>query len=137
LQVSVPPPRLLTEEGTGRAIALDSVNRLREPFSLTTPYNFSPDARTRLALFATDVDLSPADGASAVTARAEDSQNRIYTLAVEYVGKVPGFDWLTQIIVRLPDEIAGAGEVQVSISVRGAASNKAPISIGPPAGSAP
>lgn len=136
-QVNAPPPRLLTEEGTGRAVALDSVNWLREPFSLTTPYNFSPDARTRVALFAADVDPSAAGNASAVTARAEDSQNRTYALTVEYVGRVPGFDWLTQIIVRLPDELAGGGEVHVSISVRGASSNRAPIAIRSPAGAAP
>jgi hypothetical protein len=136
-QVNAPPPRLLTEEGTGRAIALDSVTWTREPFTVTTPYNFGADAHTRVMLFAADVDPASAGSVSAVTAQAEDAQNRVYTLAVEYVGAVPGFDWLTQIIVRLPDELVNAGEVRVSINMRGAASNKAPLGIKPPAGGTP
>jgi hypothetical protein len=136
-QVSAPPPRLLTEEGTGRAIALDSVTWLREPFSVTTPYNFSPDAHTRVMLFAADVDLTAADNTSAVTAQAVDSQNRIYPLAVEFVGRVPGFDWLTQVVVKLPDELTNAGEVLVSINVRGTSSNKVPLNIKPPVSGTP
>src|SRR5436190_3223226 len=38
-------------------------------------------------------------------------------------------DWLTQVNVRLPDGLAGAGDVLVSISLRGAASNKVIIGI--------
>ncbi|MEP6707771.1 MAG: serine hydrolase [Pyrinomonadaceae bacterium] len=41
----------------------------------------------------------------------------------------PGFDWLTQVNVRLPDGFIAAGDVLVSISLRGAVSNKAIISI--------
>lgn len=126
LQVTPLPPKLLTDEVTGRAIALDSVTRVSEPFPVLTPYNFSPDGHTRVMLFATDVD--PVD-ASAVTAQAEDSQNIIYPLAVEFVGKVPGFDWLTQVIVKLPDGLGNTAEVRVSISVRGTSSNKVPLGL--------
>lgn len=135
--VEIPPPNLLTEERTGRAIALNSVTWLREPFPLTTPYNFSSDARTRVVLFATDVNLMPAENISVVTAQAEDSQNKIYPLAVEFVGKVPGFEWLTQVIIKLPDELGNVGEVRVRINVRGISSNQVPLSIKPPAGSPP
>lgn len=124
-------PKLLTDAGTGRAIVLDSVTWLREPFPVVTPHNFSLDARTRISLFATHVDLSPAEDISVVTALAEDSQNRVFPLAVEFVGKVPRFDWLTQVIVKLPDELANVGEVRVSINVRGVSSNKVPLRIGP------
>ena len=129
LQVNPPPPRLLTDADSGRAIALDSVTRTPEPFSVTTPYNFSPDAHTRVMLFAADVDLAAGGNVPVITAQAEDSQNRIYPLTIEYAGKVPGFDWLTQIIVRLPDELGSAGEVLVHINVRGVSSNKAPLGI--------
>jgi hypothetical protein len=130
-EVNEPPPRLLTDETTGRAIALDSVTWMSEPFALSTPYNFSADKRTRVSLFAADVNLAPGEDASGVTAQAEDSHNVIYPLEVEFVGKVSGFDWLTQLIVRLPDGLANAGEVRVQISVRGTASNKAPLAVGP------
>ena len=124
-------PKLLTEEGTGRAVALDSVTWLRDPFPVVTQHNFSLDARTRVTLFATHVNLTPAENASVITAQAEDTQNRVFPLAVEFVGKVPRFEWLTQVTVKLPDELANAGEVRVSINLRGVGSNKAPLRIGP------
>ena len=119
--------KLLTEEGTGKAIALDSVTWLRDPFPIVTTHNFSLDARPRVSLFATHVP----DDTSVVTAQAEDSQNRIFPLPVEFVGKVPSFNWLTQVIVKLPDELKDVGEVRVSITVRGASSNKVPLSLRP------
>ena len=122
-------PKLLTEEGTGKAIAVDSVTWLRDPFPVVTTHNFSLDARTRIALFATHVNLMGPEDISVITAQAEDSQNRIFPLTVEFVGKVPSFNWLTQVIVKLPDELKDVGQVRVSISVRGASSNKVPLSV--------
>jgi uncharacterized protein (TIGR03437 family) len=78
-------------------------------------------------LFAVGLALIPGEDTSVVTAQAEDSAHRIYPLAIEYVGTVPGFDWLTQVNVRLPDGLATPGDVLVSISLRGAASNKVVI----------
>ena len=123
------PPVLLTEGGGARAVALDSVTWLRGPFSVLTPHNFSADGRTRVMLFAANAELRPGEGASVVTAQAEDSQGRVYPLPVEYAGRVPGFSFLTQVNVRLPDELAGRGDVWVSLSVRGVVSNKALVSV--------
>ncbi|HEX6184789.1 MAG TPA: FG-GAP-like repeat-containing protein [Pyrinomonadaceae bacterium] len=122
-------PVLLMEEGTENAVALDSVTLTRGPFAVHTEHNFAPDLHTRLLLFATLLDLLPGEDASAVTARAEDSQGRVFPLTVEHVGKVPGSGWLTQVVVRLPDELEAAGDVRVSVSLRGAASNKAVVNI--------
>ena len=80
-------------------------------------------------LFASQLDLLPGEGASAVTAQAEYNGGKVVPLVVEYVGKVQGFDSLTQVVVKLPDELAGAGNVQVSVSLRGLVSNKALITI--------
>lgn len=131
IQIGPAPPRLLMEEGTGRAVALNSVTRVGEPFEVMTPYNLSPDTRTRVLLFAADFDPTAIGDTSIVTAQAEDSQNRVYPLAVEFVGKVPGFDWLTQLVVVLPGELGHAGEVRVQISVRAKASNKVPLNLNP------
>jgi hypothetical protein len=122
-------PKLLTEEGTGRAIALDSVTWLRDPFPVVTTNNFSLDRRTRVSLFATHVNLMPFEDTSVITAQAEDSQNRVFPLTVEFVGKVPRLNWLTQLIIKLPDELMNVGEVRVSITVRGTSSNKVPLSL--------
>jgi uncharacterized protein (TIGR03437 family) len=123
------PPTLITEGNTNRAIALDSVTFVRDPFSISTFLNFSSDQRTRIMLFATGLELMPGEGISVVTAQAEDSGQRIYPLTVEYVGKVTSLDWYTQVNVRLPDGLAGAGDVLVSVSVRGAMSNKVIVGI--------
>ena len=130
---TTPPsaPVLLTEEGVDRVATLNSVTLMRDPFPHVTTYNFSLDQRTRLMLFATNVELMPGENASIVTAQAKDSQNRIFPLTVEFVGKVPSFDWLTQINVRLPDGIENAGQVRVSISLRGVSSNEAIIRVRP------
>lgn len=122
-------PVLLAEAGTERAVALDSVTLTRDPFDVVTTRNFSPDHRTRIILFARNVNLLPGDDASAVTARAVDDQQRIVPLPVEHVGKVPAFNWLTQVTVKLPDELIGAKDVRVSISLRGAASNQVFFSV--------
>lgn len=57
------------------------------------------------------------------------AQGSNIALPVEFVGKVPGFSWLTQIVVRLPDELDAAGDVQLTVSFRGRTSNRAVVNI--------
>lgn len=75
------------------------------------------------------LDLLPGEDISVVTAQVEDAGNTIYPVKVEYVGKVPGLDWLTQVVIRLPDDFLNARDVLVSVSLRGKVSNKAIIGI--------
>ena len=82
-------------------------------------------------LFAMNVELQPGENISIVTAQAEDSQQTVYPLIVEYVGNVPNLNWMAQISVRLPDNLP-TGNVLVSIKVRGLQSNKVLINIRPP-----
>lgn len=114
-------PRLLKDESTGEAAALDSVNLLRGPFSLFSDENFSSDGRSRVMLFATN--MQGADR-TVVTAQAENEQNLTYTLPVEFVGPVPNIGGISQIVIRLTDNLVSGEIVRVSISVRGVASNK-------------
>jgi len=53
------PPLLLTQASSTRAIALDSVTNLAEPFPLQSPIGFGGDGRTRVMLFATNLTSSP------------------------------------------------------------------------------
>jgi len=119
-------PLILTDETSGRAAALDSVWMLRDPFPIGNSLNFSSDEHTRIMLFATGIELIPGE---TIVVQAQDSQNRIYSLVVEDVRKVPGLDWLSQIVVRLPDSIESEGDFQISITFRGTPGNKALISI--------
>jgi uncharacterized protein (TIGR03437 family) len=65
-----------------------------------------------------------------VTARAEDAALNVFPLTVEFVGKAPPFDWLTQVIVRLPDNLPADQPIFVSVSLRGQSSNKVRVRIG-------
>jgi glucose/arabinose dehydrogenase len=122
------PPVLVTEGSTDRAIAFDSVNMLRDPFSLFTNLNFSSDHRTRLMLFAVNSELLPGEDASAVTAELEDALGVPHPMTVEFVGKVPSYYWLTEVVVRLPD-LPGNGDTFVSITLHGRTSTKTRVRI--------
>jgi len=117
---------ILIDESTGRAVALDSVTFLGEPFPLTNIHNFSSDQRTRVVVFASGIDLMPGES---INVQIVDVLNRTYPLVVEDVRKVPNFDWLTQIVVRLPDSIDIQGDYRISITFRGTTGNNAPITI--------
>jgi beta-glucanase (GH16 family) len=124
-------PVILVEEGSNHAFALDSVTLTSHPFHFTNPNNFSGDQRTRLSLLVANIDLLPGDQASIVTAQAKDAQNNTFVLPVEAVVKVPNFNWLTQVIVRLPDQLANLNQVTVTVTCREQTSNAAIIQIVP------
>lgn len=115
----------MMEENSLTAIALSSVTNLREPFALTDMFNLSSDHATRVVFFATNLDLLPGENTSALSAVAEDSQMNVYPLTVESVSKVPGFDWITQIVIKLPPNLPAGQGVQVSITAHMQTSNKA------------
>jgi len=125
-------PTLVTESDSNRAIALHSVLFMPGPFSPTTTQNFGPDHRTRVMLFAENLDLLQGEDFSVVTVQAVDTQNTPYLLSVEYVGKVPGFNWLSSVIVRLPDTQSFSGDLSIGVSLHGANSNGAVLSIKAP-----
>jgi hypothetical protein len=126
-----PAPVIYTEQGSQRALALDSVHLLRDPFSLGNTHNFSSDHRTRIILLAGNIDLQPGESSSVVTAAAEDLQGGSYPLTVEFVAKVPSFPWLTQVVIRVPDQWANAGDFWVTVRLRGVASNRAYVTMTP------
>jgi glucose/arabinose dehydrogenase len=117
-------PVLISEQNSDSGIALDSVTLVRDPFPLVNLFNFSSDRRTRLMLFGMNLDLLPGENSSAVTARAEDASQNVYPLTVEFVEKVPGFDWLTEIVVRLPDNTPSNQPIFVSVTLHGQTTNK-------------
>ncbi|HEU4768925.1 MAG TPA: hypothetical protein VFS77_16185 [Pyrinomonadaceae bacterium] len=125
-------PTLLKQENSSRGAVLDSVIFVRDPVPFAARHNFSGDGRTRIALFGANLDLLPQENASAVTATARDSKSRTYSLNVEFVGKVPEPDWLTQVVVRLPDPLPQSSDVWISVSLRGQVSNEVLVNIDPP-----
>lgn len=122
-----PVPQLLLTN-TGRALALDSVTTTSEPFRLAAPHPLSTDGRNRITLFVVGVLLGPAD-LPFVMVQAEDSQQRLFDLPVEATDRAKNFRWMSQVTVRLPDTLAGTGELKVNVQVRGLVSNKASIRV--------
>jgi hypothetical protein len=130
LQADAAAPTLQAHTGSTRGIALESVMMTPEPFSPVAPVTFGTDNRTRVMLFASNLTLLPGETASAVTAEAQDGLLARYPLNVEYVGPVSDFPWLTQVVVRLPDNLGDVGDVLVGITLHGATSNRVRIGIG-------
>ena len=129
-QVVQDAPLLLTEENSTRAIALDLVLQTRDPFSLTNQLNLSPDQRRRISLFVWRLGVLAGDHASDVTVIAEDNEGHVYPLVVEHITIVPDVADATQVVVRLPDSVAGAPRVLwVRMSLHGPFSNKGAIAI--------
>jgi len=128
-RVQFTEPALISEPNTDSAVALDSVTLVRDPFALVNPFHFSSDQRTRLMLFGMNLDLLPGENSSAVTARLEDASQNVFPLTVEFVGNVPGFNWLTEIVVRLPDNTPVNQTLNVSVTLRGKTSNKVKVRI--------
>jgi len=122
-----PVPQLLVTS-TGRATALDSVTTASEPFHVVAPHLLSTDGRTRVTLFVVGVLLQQAD-LPFVTVQAEDSQQHLFDLPIEATTRVKNVSWMSQVTVRLPDALAGAGNVNVRVTVRGVVSNAAPLRI--------
>jgi hypothetical protein len=131
-----PTAILLTEESSDQAVAFNAATFVREPFSVFTEQNLSSDKRTRVILFVADFEFSESDPLSDVLVRAENSALGTVSLPIEHIAKVPFFDWLTQIQVVLPDSLGNAGDVWVSISLRGTATNHARLRIQEAAASA-
>jgi len=123
-----PPVPQLLAINTGRAVALESVTTTSEPFSVLASHVFSTGGRTRITLFVVGVLLEPAD-LPFVTVQAEDVQHRLFDLPCEATARVKNLSWMSQVTVRLPDTLAGAGNLDVSVRVRGMVSNKAQFRI--------
>jgi len=129
LTVTAPPPVLMTDQNTDIAAALESSLFMRDPFPLINGYNLSIDQRTRIMLFGSNLELLPNETFTAITAKAEDAQMNVFPLVVEFVGKPPGMDPLSEVVVKLPDNLPTGQSVFVSVTLRGQTSNKVRIRI--------
>ena len=125
---------MLLDETTGRALALDLWFALRDPFSLVEPNYFGvTDKRRRVTLFVWRLGFLPTDTAADITVTAHDGAGGTYNLAVEFVGAVSAVDGVNQIVVRLPDTVAGTPrDLFVKVQLHGPASNEAVIKISGP-----
>lgn len=130
-------PLLLTKTNSTRALAVESVTCVSEPFAPTANIPFGADNRTRVMLFANNLALAPSQTAADVTASAEDANHIVYPLTVEYVGSVSGASGVTAVTVRLDDNLGDVGDVLIGISLNGTNSNRVRVGIGHVGGGPP
>src|SRR5687767_4365269 len=124
------PPVVLTMPNTSRAVAIHSVRFNREPFTVRTPVNLSSDQRTRIMLFAVNLELLSGETASSITVRAIDPRGNTYDLMVEQIAKFANLSWLSSLIVKLPDDTSINGDLAITVSLRGAVSNTVFVAVG-------
>ena len=125
----VTPPVLMVQPNTNRAIALHSVLFSREPFVVSTSINLSSDHRTRIMLFATNLELQSGETPSSITGQAVDSRGNSYDLPVEQVLKFSNFPGLSTLIVRLPADTSISGDLRINVGIRGAVSNNVFVAV--------
>jgi uncharacterized protein (DUF1800 family) len=123
-------PVLLSQSSSTRAIALEAVTFRAEPFQPTTSPAFSSDTRTRICIFAMDLELLPGEGANAFTSDVQDASGKLYPLRVEFTGQVPNFPGITMIVVRLADDLGDVGDVLLRVNLHGMSSNRVRVAIG-------
>ena len=115
-----PPPVVLTEEGTSRAVALDSVTQAAGPFPITGLFNFSADRYTRVMIFTSNL--------GTVSAGDVSVQVNGLPLVIESFGNLPGVSSGSYLTVRLTD-LLPAGTLPLTVTLRGVTSNVATIAI--------
>jgi hypothetical protein len=123
-------PTLISQAGNTRAVAFESVTMNSEPFPVTSTVQFSPDNRTRICIFAMNLQLLAGEGVNAFTADAQDASGKLYPFRVEFMGQVPNFPGVTMFIVRLSDDIGDVGDVLLRLNLHGVGSNRVRVAIG-------
>jgi uncharacterized protein (DUF1800 family) len=121
---------LISQTSSTRAIAFESVSFKAEPFPLTATIPMGSDTRTRICIFAMDLELLPGEGGNAFTSDVQDGSGKLYPLRVEYVGQVPNFPGITMIVVRLADDLGDVGDVLLRLNLHGMSSNRVRVAIG-------
>src|SRR2546426_6800649 len=133
-----PKPVLISQPDSTRAIALEATTFTKEPFSVTPVSRlYDLDPRTRILLFALNLNLQSGEDLSVLAADAEDVAHRHYSLKGESAGKVPGKLWIKQVTLRLNDDFIDPGDVLIGITYRGIASNRVRVGIGHVGGGPP
>src|SRR2546423_10626489 len=121
---------LLSEQTSTRAVALESVTLRSGPFPLNSPVTFGADNRTRVMIFAMNIYTFAGEDLRNFKVDAEDAQAKHHQLQVEFVGQVPGFEGITEIVFVLGEDLGDAGDVLVGLNLHGLQTNRVRLSVG-------
>lgn len=129
-------PVLLSRSTDTRAIALETTTLVGEPFPLNAIIPFGTDTRTRISVFAMNLELLPGEGISSFSADVQDGSGKIYPLKVEFMGPahdvwgLNDFSGITMFVLRLPDDLGDVGDVLLRLNLHGVASNRVRLAVG-------
>lgn len=123
-------PVLISDSASTRAIALESITLKAEPFPLTSTVKFGSDSRTRICVFAQNLELLAGEGLTAFTADVQDATGKLYSLKIEYEAPVAGFPGVSMLVLRLADDLGDAGDVLLRVNLHGVSSNRVRVAIG-------
>jgi len=82
-------------------------------------------------LLCANLDLQPGEGPEIATVSADDGKGHNYSLIVEWIGRLDGFDWITVIIARLPDPLMNGDQLTIGLAAHNQSSNQVAVSISP------
>jgi hypothetical protein len=80
-------------------------------------------------LFGTNLELMAGETVTSLIVRATDSRSITYDLPVEKMTKVSNLNWLSSVIVRLPDDQSISGDILITVGLRGAVSNQVRVGV--------
>lgn len=128
-------PVIITDNNSTRAVAVDALTKMRDPFQTTAPGQLLADHRTRVVLFVMNLDLLAGEDVRALSCDAQDGAGNRYELAVEDVRSVPDalqlqLGAIKQVTVVIDPAMDNVGDVLVRVNLHGVSSNRARISMG-------
>ena len=118
---------LATQPNTNQAVALNASNQLAEPFSLSTPINFSEDIKTRGSFFVSGAQFNACQGTNVLFFSGMDAQQHSFSGTVENVLKLPGNNPYLQFNVQLPQGFI-TGDWTISFTLGNLTTNTAHFS---------
>ncbi|HEX8288784.1 MAG TPA: DUF1800 domain-containing protein [Pyrinomonadaceae bacterium] len=134
-----PTPVLISEADSARALAIPFEKAINRSISRKQPKAFT--LNSKIVLYVTNLNLMPGEGANAFRVYVEDAKNRKYRFPVSDVRPVEGKEWVYALTVELRDVLGfykqpvANGDVLISVTWRGLASNRVRLGLGKTGGS--
>jgi hypothetical protein len=125
-------PVVITQAGSTRAVAVNSVTGQGEPFALQTDVPPAGDHRTRVMIFSVDV-----EAATPLTVELKDLNGRIYLAKVESVSHLSQFADLRAITFQLSETLSEDGDILLTLVTSIGRGSTARIGVGKIGGGPP
>jgi murein DD-endopeptidase MepM/ murein hydrolase activator NlpD len=129
-----PAPLILAEDDSDRAASLDSVTWERDPYTPSTSNPIVPDGIRRATILISNLELPAGEPLmnGDVVILAEDSDLQSHLVNIDYMGKIPGQNWLTQLNLKLPSASNIVGDLWLRVNFLGTLSNRVRITLALP-----